>query len=156
MRTEAWLFTGVAAFFGGTAVGYGWWSQEPAGTAVLTIAFLMAALVAFFLHVQYRRRGRRAQDLRDAEVIDTAGPLDFFPPHSPWPITIAAGSVVLALGVVYGLWLALLGLGVLGHGVLGMVFQYAGRAGRPGQSSREVSEDSSSSPSGSSPSTRSP
>ncbi|GCB52408.1 cytochrome c oxidase subunit 4 [Streptomyces sp. NL15-2K] len=130
MRTEARLFTGVAAFFAVTALGYGWRSREPAGTAVLTLAFLMAALVAFFLHVQYRRRGKRAQDRKDAEVVDTAGPLDFFSPHSPWPITTALGSVLLALGVVYGLWLALLGLGVLGHGVFGMVFQYAGRDGQ--------------------------
>jgi hypothetical protein len=138
MRTEARLFTGVAAFFAVTALGYGWRSREPAGTAVLTLAFLMAALVAFFLHVQYRRRGKRAQDREDAEVVDTAGPLDFFSPHSPWPITTALGSVLLALGVVHGLWLALLGLGVLGHGVFGMVFQYAGRDGQDSNSpSRE-------------------
>ncbi|NUP16442.1 MAG: cytochrome c oxidase subunit 4 [Streptomyces sp.] len=129
MRTESRLFIGVAAFFLVTAVGYGYSSEEPTGTAVLVIAFLMAALVAFFLHVQYRRRGLRAQDREDAEVADTAGPLDFFPPHSPWPITIAAGSVLVALGVVFGLWLFLLGLGVLGHGVFGMVFQYADRDG---------------------------
>jgi hypothetical protein len=140
MRTESRLFLGVAAFFLVTAVGYGWRSREPAGTAVLIVAFLMAALVAFFLHMQYRRRGLRAQDRPDAEVADTAGPLDFFSPHSPWPITTAVGSVVAALGVVYGLWLFLLGLGVLGHGVCGMVFQYAGRdghAGRDGEAGRD-------------------
>ncbi len=130
MRTESRLFIGVAGFFLVTAVGYGWRSKEPAGTAVLVVAFLMAALVAFFLHVQYRRRGLRAQDREDADVVDTAGPLDFFPPHSAWPITIALGSVLLALGIVYGLWLALLGLGVLAPGVFGMVFQYAGREPR--------------------------
>ncbi|PZT70131.1 cytochrome c oxidase subunit 4 [Streptomyces sp. SW4] len=133
MKTEARLFTGVASFFAVTAAGYGWFSGEPAGTAVLTVAFLMAALVAFFLFAQVRRRGPRAQDRRDAEVADTSGPLDFFPAHSPWPVTVAAGSVVLALGVVYGAWLALLGTGVLALGVFGMVFQYAGRDGqRPG------------------------
>lgn len=127
MRTESRLFIGVAAFFLVTAAGYGWRSREPAGTAVLTIAFLMSALVAFFLHTQYRRRGPRAQDREDAEIADTAGPLDFFPPHSPWPVVVALGSVLLALGIVYGLWLALLGLGVLAPGVFGLVFQYAGR-----------------------------
>jgi hypothetical protein len=125
MRTESRLFTGVAVFFAVTSAGYWWRSREPAGTAALGIAFLMAALVAFFLHIQYRRRGLRAQDRTDAEVVDTAGPLEFFPPHSPWPITVALGAIVLALGVVFGLWLALIGLGVLGQGVFGMVFQYA-------------------------------
>ncbi|WP_425246448.1 cytochrome c oxidase subunit 4 [Streptomyces sp. NEAU-NA10] len=130
MKIEARLFTGVAVFFAVTAVGYGWRSREPAGTAVLVVACLMAALVAFFLYVQYRKRGRRPQDRLDAEVAETAGPLEFFPPRSPWPITIALGAIVLALGVVFGLWLALLGLGILGHGVFGMVFQYAGRGGQ--------------------------
>ncbi|MEU6355435.1 cytochrome c oxidase subunit 4 [Streptomyces sp. NPDC047072] len=136
MRTEARLFTGVAAFFVVTATGYWWRSREPAGTAALFIAFLMAALVAFFLHAQYRRRGLRAQDRADAEVVDTAGPLDFFPPHSPWPITTALGAVLVALGVVFGLWLALIGVGVLGHGVFGMVFQYAQRSNSPSEESR--------------------
>ncbi|MFJ8532374.1 cytochrome c oxidase subunit 4 [Streptomyces sp. NPDC093591] len=143
MKTEARLFIGVAGFFLVTAVGYGWRSKEPAGTAVLTIAFLMAALVAFFLHMQYRRRGLRAQDRPDAEVIDTAGPLHFFAPHSPWPITTALGSVLAALGVVYGLWLFLLGVGVLGHGVFGMVFQYVGRDTQRSSSSADDSRSSS-------------
>jgi hypothetical protein len=150
VKTESRLFIGVAGFFLVTAAGYGWRSKEPAGTAVLVIAFLMAALVAFFLHMQYRRRGLRAQDRPNAEVVDTAGPLDFFPPHSPWPITTALGSILAAFGVVYGLWLFLLGLGVLGHGVFGMVFQYAGRDGQRSNSPADGSRSSSSA------STRSP
>ncbi|MGC9378779.1 cytochrome c oxidase subunit 4 [Streptomyces sp. MH13] len=152
MRTEARLFTGVAAFFAVTAAGYGWFSEEPAGTAALTVAFLMGSLVAFFLRVQYRKRGLRAQDRGDAEVLDTAGPLDFFPPHSPWPVTVALGAVVLALGIVYGLWLALIGVGVLALAVLGLVLQYAGR-----EAQRPTSpEEDSGSGAASSTSTRSP
>ncbi|MFI8951560.1 cytochrome c oxidase subunit 4 [Streptomyces sp. NPDC053750] len=155
MRTEARLFTGVAAFFAVTAAGYGWFSHEPAGTAALTVSFLMAALVAFFLRVQHHKRGLRAQDLGDAEVVDAAGPLDFFPPHSPWPITAALGAVVLALGIVYGLWLALIGFGVLALAVFGLVFQYADR-GAQRSSSREEADRGPGSGSVSSTSTRSP
>ncbi len=153
MRTEARLFTGVAAFFAVTGAGYGWFSHEPAGTAALTVAFLMASLVAFFLRVQYRKKGLRAQDRGDAEVLDTAGPLDFFPPHSPWPVTTALGAVVLALGIVYGLWLALIGFGVLAFAVLGLVFQYADR---DAQRSSSPVEEADSSGAASSTSTRSP
>ncbi|MEU0599852.1 cytochrome c oxidase subunit 4 [Streptomyces sp. NPDC006393] len=124
MRTEARLFTGVALFFAVTAAGYGRWSAEPAGSAALAVAAVMAALVAFFLRVRHRRDGPRAEDRPDAEVIDSAGPVGFFSPHSLWPVVVALGTAVLALGVVLGLWLALLGFGVLGCGVLGMVFQY--------------------------------
>ncbi|MGW2074014.1 aa3-type cytochrome oxidase subunit IV [Streptomyces sp. NPDC001953] len=127
MKVEALLFGGVALFFAAAAALYGAWSGEPAGTAVLIVAFGMAAVVSFFCAVQYRRRGRRPQDRTDAEVADAAGPLEFFPPHSPWPLVTALGFSIAALGVVYGLWLFLIGAGVLARAVLGMVFQYATR-----------------------------
>ncbi|MFI7500808.1 cytochrome c oxidase subunit 4 [Streptomyces sp. NPDC049687] len=134
MRTEALLFGGVAVFFGGTAVLYGVWAHaDPAGTAALIVACLMAAVISFFCAMNYRRRGRRPQDRPEAEVADGAGPLEFFPPQSRWPIVTAAGFAIAATGVVYGLWLFLIGVGVLGAGVSGMVFQYADRdSGREG------------------------
>ncbi|MEU9396715.1 cytochrome c oxidase subunit 4 [Streptomyces sp. NPDC048324] len=128
MKVEAVLFGGVAVFFGGSAALYGWWSGgDPAGTAALVIAFLMAALVSFFCAVQYRRRGRRPQDRPEAEVADAAGPVEFFPAASPWPLVTALGFAITCTGVVYGLWLFLIGFGVLARGVVGMVFQYANR-----------------------------
>ncbi|MER5209801.1 cytochrome c oxidase subunit 4 [Streptomyces sp. NPDC002838] len=129
MRTEALLFGVVALFFAAVAALYGWWSEEPAGTAVLTIAFLMGAVVSFFSAVQYRRKGRRAQDRGDAEVADGAGSSEFFPPDSRWPVVTALGFAVAATGVVYGLWLFLIGCAVLARGVLGLVFQYVDREG---------------------------
>ncbi|KAA6212298.1 cytochrome c oxidase subunit 4 [Streptomyces albofaciens JCM 4342] len=125
MRTEALLFAGVTLFFAVTGGVYGRYGDDPAGTAVLLVACLMAALVSFYLAVQYRKRGRRPQDRDDAEVIETAGPVAFFPAASSWPITVAAGSTGVGLGVVFGLWLALLGAGLLALGVFGLVFQYA-------------------------------
>ncbi|MDQ0777921.1 heme/copper-type cytochrome/quinol oxidase subunit 2 [Streptomyces aurantiacus] len=127
MKVEALLFGGVAVFFAGAAALYGWWSADPAGTAALVVAFLMAAVVSFFCATQYRRGGRRPQDRTDAEVADGSGPLEFFPAQSPWPLITALGFAVLCTGVVYGLWLFLIGVGVLARGVLGMVFQYADR-----------------------------
>jgi hypothetical protein len=136
MKTEAVLFAGVAMFFAVTAGSYGWFAADPAGTAVLIVAFVMASLVSFFLAVQHRRRGRRPQDRRDAEVAPSTGPVEFLPPDSPWPIIVAAGFITVALGIVFGLWLLLIGLGVLTLGVLGMVLEHAGR-----QDSRESSAD---------------
>ncbi|WP_371242746.1 aa3-type cytochrome oxidase subunit IV [Streptomyces pimonensis] len=128
----------MAAFFAVAAGSYGWLAADPAGTAVLIVAFAMASLVSFFLAVQYRRRGRRPQDLRDAEVAPSTGPVEFFPPDSPWPLTVATGFIIVALGVVFGLWLVLIGIGVLGLGVLGMVLEHAGRQDS-GESSAERS-----------------
>ncbi|MFE8945152.1 cytochrome c oxidase subunit 4 [Streptomyces sp. NPDC007856] len=127
MKAEAMLFGGVAAFFGGSAALYGAWSQDETGTAVLVVACGMAALVAFFCLIQYRRRGTRAQDRTEAEVADAAGPVAFFPDESLWPIVTALGFTLTATGVVFGLWLFLIGLGVLARGVFGMVYQYGHR-----------------------------
>jgi cytochrome c oxidase subunit IV len=104
-----------------------WLSGDPAGSTALIVSFLMSALVAFFLWTQYRRRGRRPEDRRDGEVKERAGPLDFFPPHSVWPVVAALGYTLLALGVVFGLWLFLIGIGVAAYGIFGFVFQYIRR-----------------------------
>ncbi|WP_405891159.1 cytochrome c oxidase subunit 4 [Streptomyces sp. NBC_00133] len=125
MKTEAILFAGVAAFFLVTDVLYAVWSKDPAGTAALTVAFLMASLVAFVFAMNYRRKGLRPEDRKEGDVRERAGLVDFFPPHSAWPVQIAAGAAVLALGTVFGLWLFLIGLGMALAGVCGMVFQFA-------------------------------
>ncbi|MEV6290927.1 cytochrome c oxidase subunit 4 [Streptomyces sp. NPDC051896] len=127
MKAEAMLFGGVAGFFGGSAALYGVWSKDETGTVVLVVACAMAALVAFFCLIQYRRRGTRAQDRTEAEVADGAGPVAFFPDESLFPIVTALGFALTATGVVFGLWLFLIGLGVLARGVFGMVYQYAHR-----------------------------
>jgi hypothetical protein len=160
MRTEGFLFAGVALFFGVNAVGYGWYSHETAGTAALTVATLMASLVAFFCATHYSRKGLRPQDLPDAEVADSAGPLEFFPPRSPWPVYAAASVTVMALGVVFGLWLFVIGFGLLAPAVFGFVFQYAGRdpqrGGPEGSAGSTGSEESGGTAGSEGISTRSP
>ncbi|MCG3039206.1 cytochrome c oxidase subunit 4 [Streptomyces sp. S1A] len=127
MKVETYLFGGVALFFALTATVYAVFADDPAGTAALFIAFLMASLVAFFLAVQHRRAGGRPEDRRDGEIADRAGPVDFFPDGSPWPPVTALGVTLTAAGVVLGLWLFLIGSGVLAAGVSGFVLQYARR-----------------------------
>ena len=130
MRLEGRLFAGLALFLGVVALVYWLLSHEVTGTTVLTVGFLMSSLVAFFYYVQYRRGGPRPQDRGDGEITDTAGPLGFFPPRSGWPAAVAVGLTVLALGVVFGVWLALIGFALVAGAVVGFVFQYVGREER--------------------------
>ncbi|MGW1378393.1 aa3-type cytochrome oxidase subunit IV [Streptomyces sp. NPDC002446] len=128
MKIETALFGGVALFFAVTAVGYTWWSDaEPAGAAALIVSFLMSALVFLFLYVQGRKHGSRPEDHKDAEIKQRSGPVDFFPPRSVYPLLTAVGYAVAALGVVYGVWLFLVGVGLLAGGVFGFVFEYRDR-----------------------------
>ena len=129
MKHESYLFAGVSLFFLVTATAYGWFSREPAGTVALLVSCLMAAVISFFSMVNNRRKGLRPEDRPDAEIRERVGTVDFFPPHSPYPVVTALGVTILAVGVVYAAWLALIGLGVLGGGVFGLVFQYVERRG---------------------------
>lgn len=59
------------------------WSKEPAGTAALTVAFLMALLVSFFFGANYRRKGSRPEDRKKGYVQERAGLVAFFPRTVP-------------------------------------------------------------------------
>ncbi|MBT2408093.1 MULTISPECIES: cytochrome c oxidase subunit 4 [unclassified Streptomyces] len=126
MKGEAWVFTGVALFFGATTAVYGWFAHEPAGIAALCVSFVMSSLVAAFLWRQYRRGGERPEDRKTSEVRDAAGRRTYFPARSYFPVLAAAGSALVGLGVVEGLWLCLIGFGVLLPGILGFAFQNLG------------------------------
>ena len=127
MRQEALLFSGVAAFFAVVSACYIPFSRDTAGSAALLVSFLMSALISLFLWVQYLRHGARAQDRPDAEVHEGAGPLAFFSPRSYYPVVAALGTAVAGLGVIYGMWLFLIGIGVVAPGVAGFVFQHNDR-----------------------------
>ncbi|MEU9762292.1 cytochrome c oxidase subunit 4 [Streptomyces sp. NPDC047985] len=129
MRPEARLFAGVALFFLLTDAAYLWFAREPAGSAALTVSFLMSALISFFCWANHRRRGTRPEDRPDSDIQERSGFVDFFPPHSAYPVTVAMGMALMGLGVVYALFLFLIGLGITLCGVFGMTFQYAGREG---------------------------
>lgn len=124
MKAECILFSGVALFFAATGGVYVAYSRDPAGVAALIISFLMSGVIAFYFGVQYSRHGRRLEDRKDSEVREMAGPLAFFPPRSYYPVLAAAGVALTGLGVVYGLWLFLIGLGAVAPGIAGFVFQY--------------------------------
>jgi len=127
MKTEAYLFGGVAGFFFVDAGIYAGWSREPAGTAALIVAFIMASVISFFFTMNFRRRGERPEDDSGAEIVERSGPLDFFPARSAYPPLTAVGAAFTGLGIVFGLWLFLIGFGILFAGVGGMVFQYVHR-----------------------------
>ncbi|RKT06627.1 cytochrome c oxidase subunit IV [Streptomyces sp. 3211.6] len=123
MKAEAWLFTGTSLFFGATTVVYRWFSTDPAGSSALCVSFIMSGLVAAFLWRQHRRGGERPEDRGDAEVLEASGRRIFFPDRSYYPVLTAVGAALSALGVVQGLWLFLIGFGVLAAGIFGFAFQ---------------------------------
>ncbi|KOG64137.1 membrane protein [Streptomyces griseoflavus] len=128
MKTEAILFAGVAAFFFVAGLGYAFWSEEPAGTAALAVSFLMSSLVSGFCALNHHKRGERPEDHKEAEVRERYGSLGFFPPRSACPPLTGLAVALTALGVVFGLWLFVIGAGLLVACVVGMVLESSGHA----------------------------
>lgn len=127
MKSEAYLFAGVALFFLLTDASYIWFAREPAGIAALSVSFGMSSVIAFFCLINYRRKGLRPEDRADCGIRERSGTIGFFPPQSGYPVITALGAAVIAVGIVYDVWIILVGFGLLWPGVFGMVFQFGNR-----------------------------
>src|SRR6478672_5525612 len=92
MKAEAWIFGICAAFILLVTPVYWLMSEDPTGTAALTMTCLLAALVFFYLYFHAARMEPRPEDRKDAEIADGAGELGFFPPHAWWLFII--GGIV--------------------------------------------------------------
>lgn len=124
MKVEGRLFAAGVVFYGIAAAAYWFLSREPAGTTAILLTGGLAFLVAFYTFYTGRRTGDRPEDRFDAEVADEAGELGFFSPQSWWPLPLALGGAVIALGLIFAYWLMAVGIGLLGFAVLGFVFEY--------------------------------
>ena len=122
MKVEWKLFAGAGAFLVVTSSVYWFVSYEDAGTTLLALGVLSVLMVAGWLLVQSRKVGLRPEDRGDATQADGAGDLGYFPSLSVWPFVVAVGAVLIANGLVFGVWLGLAGglllfVGLVGYAV---------------------------------------
>ena len=123
MKVEWRLFAGAGAFFTATGTAYWFASYEDAGTTMLLLGVVAVLFVAAWLLLQSRKVGMRPEDRADATPADGAGDLGYFPSLSIWPFVIAAGAVVIANGLVFGVWLGLTGGVLLLVGLVGYAWE---------------------------------
>lgn len=109
MRIEITLWATSACFY--VAAGGAYWvlAGDPVGITVLLVASLFGGIGASYAWLWRRRVGDRAEDVADATMADSAGVVGYFPSSSAWPLPIAGGVVLLALGLLFGLWVAVPG-----------------------------------------------
>ncbi|MDA8183098.1 MAG: aa3-type cytochrome oxidase subunit IV [Acidimicrobiales bacterium] len=105
MKIEASFLLGVAAFFGVVAVGYWFWSYEPAGTAMLVGTVLLGFVPGSYYYWWSRRMKPRPEDLPDATVEQGSGAIGTFPGSSIWPFVLGMGLFLIVLALVFGAWL---------------------------------------------------
>lgn len=124
MKMESWIFGINAVFFALVAPSYWFLSEDPTGTSALVMTTLLAALVAFYLGFHANKMDERPEDRKQAEVVEGAGELGFFPPYSWWPLWCALSLALCVLGVVFGWWLLFIGVGAGSVALNGWVFEF--------------------------------
>jgi hypothetical protein len=114
---QARMFTGIGAFLFLISIVYGFISKEPAGTTMLVLAGALATLTAAYLGLHKPPPGADVDEAADPEAEGLAEP--WFPHASIWPFAIGAGAVLVANGILLGLWMMLPAALVLAGAVIG-------------------------------------
>lgn len=127
MKTEGTILAGVATFFFVIATVYWFTSYEDAGSVLLITTTGLGVIPGAWLIWISRRHPPRLEDRTDATIAEGAGRIGSFPESSVWPLGFAGGLCLLALGLVYGVWMALPGLLIILISVIGAVLE--GRRG---------------------------
>ncbi|HET6352876.1 cytochrome c oxidase subunit 4 [Streptomyces sp. NPDC002659] len=124
MRIQGKMFLWLSFFILVMAIVYGVWSQEPAGTTALFLAFGLSIMIGYYLAFTARRVDAMAQDNKDADVADEAGEVGFFSPHSWQPLSLAVGGALAFLAVAMGWWILYFSAPLILVGIFGWVFEY--------------------------------
>lgn len=124
MKIEGYLFTFFAAFLLPVTIVYWLLSKDPTGTACLAMSIGLAFMVGYYLLFTARRMDARPEDRPDADISEGSGEVGFFPPHSWWPIALAAAFSTLMLGLIFGPFLVAIGTGMLAVTLSGFLFEY--------------------------------
>ncbi len=124
MKIEGYLFGFIALFLVPVTIVYWVLSGDPAGTTCLALSIGLAFMVGYYLLFTARRMEARPEDRPDAEISEGSGEVGFFPPHSWWPISLAAGFTITNIGLIIGPFLVMIGLVVLAVSAVGFLFEY--------------------------------
>jgi ABC-type antimicrobial peptide transport system permease subunit len=124
MKVEGLLFALGSAFFLLVAGIYFYVSRDPIGTTALTLCGGLAFLIAFYALYTAKRVHPRPEDRLDAEIDEADPEYGFFSPHSWWPLAVAFSTFLVVLGLIFAVWVIVLGVSLLMLGLVGWVFEY--------------------------------
>ena len=125
MKTSWILFLGLALFYVIMAVIYWQVGGEPVGITAIALSAGLSLIVGFYLWFTSRRLGNvLPEDNQLGEIVDSAGEMGFFSPHSWWPLPVALSACTVGLGLIIGWWLVLIGVGSLIISIMGFVLEY--------------------------------
>lgn len=130
MKTESRIFLFLVIFFAVVAPAYAYTTfrldgaVEVIGTTALILTLLFSVMIWGMLALTGRSTGPRPEDRGEAEIVEGAGALGFFPPTSIVPFWTTVAITVMFLGVVFGWWLTLIGAGIGIWAAFGWAYEY--------------------------------
>lgn len=126
VQTRMFSYIGVFMFV--ISVGYGAWTREPAGSAMLALAGGLATVTAAYLGWPRKAAADGPHEGEGAAPTDRNDETPWFPSASVWPFAVAFAVFLAANGLLLGLWLFLPAGAVLFAAVYGFVAQSRRRA----------------------------
>ena len=125
MKVNWQLFGGLGVFYVLVTIIYWQVGGEPVGIGGMLLAACLAGMVGFYIWFTQKRIGvTLPEDNLTAEIIDGAGELGFYSPHSWWPLPVALSACTMGLGLIVGWWLSIIGIGAIMISIIGMVTEY--------------------------------
>jgi hypothetical protein len=113
VRTEGLVFLGTAVFFSVITALYWFTSYESAGSTMLLVTIGLGLMPGAWLLWWARRMAPRPEDRPDAAMAEGAGRVGSFPGPTAWPVLLAAGAVLAANGIAFGIWPAVPGAALI-------------------------------------------
>ena len=131
MKAEAWIFASCTVFLVIVTPAY-WFITDGGdsgadwtGTSALVMTTLLTGMVTLYLGFHAKKMDPRPEDRKDAEIVEGAGELGFFPPYSWWPLWCGCALAVMVFAVAMAAWWLFIIGAVLGAMALsGLVFEY--------------------------------
>jgi len=81
-------------------------------------------LVAFYVLYTSKRVYPRPEDRLDANIDEADPEYGFFSPHSWWPLVVGFATVLVVFGLIFAVWLLVLGVVSLLIALVGWLFEY--------------------------------
>ena len=124
MKIEGWVFALGAIFFVPLSAIYWYLSRDPVGTTALALSGGLALIVGFYVLYSSKRVYPRPEDRLDGEIDEADPEYGFFSPHSWWPLFVGLGAFIIALGLIFAVWVIVLGVAALLLAIIGWLFEY--------------------------------
>ena len=124
MKVEG-LLLGLGFIFYAVLAGIYWFvSGDEVGTTALALTGALAFLISFYAFYTSKRVYPRPEDRLDAEIDEADPEYGFYSPHSWWPLAVGFAVVTVVFGLIFAVWLIVLGVAALLFALVGWLFEY--------------------------------